>query len=97
MTSRRRARRFPRSKKPAIQDVEIPRIQPQLSLLDHEACRRLHQASCDILQRTGVQIFCTEAVELLKQAGATVSDDRVRIPPELVEGALATVPSSFNL
>ncbi len=60
--------------------------------------RRLHNASLEILMRTGVRLFLPEAVDMLKRAGAFVSEgNRVRIPPGLVERALATVPKRVTL
>jgi trimethylamine---corrinoid protein Co-methyltransferase len=58
----------------------------------------LHNASLEILMRTGVRLFYPEAVDLLKKAGASVSEgNRVRIPPGLVEKALTTVPKRITL
>lgn len=66
--------------------------------LDDQACRRLHGASLEVLDRTGVLLFHQPAIDLLHQAGAAVSDgNRVRIPPNLVEQALTTVPCSVDL
>ncbi len=54
---------------------------------------RIHQASLEILERTGVLLEEPEAVELVKKAGANVSDDgRVRFPAGLVEWALSLAP-----
>jgi trimethylamine:corrinoid methyltransferase-like protein len=48
-----------------------------------QQCEKLHNASLKILERTGVLLFEPEAIDLLKKAGASVSDgNRV--------GALAT-------
>ena len=56
-------------------------------------CERLHAASLEILERTGVRLFEPEAVELVRRAGAAVSEgNRVRIPARLVEQAFSTVP-----
>ena len=66
-------------------------------MLDRQDCLRIHQASLKILHQTGIQVFQAEATQLLKNAGANIRDDRIRIAPTLVEGALATVPESFNL
>ncbi|MBI3362694.1 MAG: trimethylamine methyltransferase family protein [Chloroflexi bacterium] len=68
------------------------------SRLTPEQCQQLHDASLAILERTGVRLYEAEAVELVRQAGATVTDgDRVRIPAQLVERALATTPKSVTL
>lgn len=66
--------------------------------LDDKACRRLHEASLEILDRTGVRLYHQPAVDLLKRAGASVSDgNRVRIPPDMVEQALKTAPHRVDL
>lgn len=72
-------------------------VKPKLSLLDQGDCLRIHRASCDILHRTGVRVHNQEGLGLLRQAGARVEDDLVKIPPSLVEWALASVPGKFNL
>ncbi len=59
---------------------------------------KLHEACLEVLERTGVRFFLPEAVDILKKAGATVSDgNRVRIPPKLVEQALQTAPSEVRM
>jgi trimethylamine---corrinoid protein Co-methyltransferase len=72
-------------------------VRPKLALLERPDCLRLHRASCDILRRTGVRVFSPAAVELLRQAGAAVEGDLVKIPPSLIEWALASAPTAFNL
>lgn len=70
----------------------------QVQRLTEPQVRRLHNASLEILMRTGVRLFHQEAVDLLKRAGAFVSEgNRVRIPPGLVEKALTTVPKRVTL
>jgi trimethylamine--corrinoid protein Co-methyltransferase len=66
--------------------------------LTTQQCERLHSASLEILERTGVMLYEPEAVTLLKKAGASVSDgNRVRIPASLVEKAFHTVPKRVVL
>ena len=58
----------------------------------------LHEASLEIMARTGMRFFEQEALELFKKAGADVSDGNlVRLPPHLVEWALRTVPKNITL
>lgn len=58
----------------------------------------LHEASLEILRRTGVRLHHAEAVDLLERAGAAVEDgDRVRVPAELIERALSTAPKSITM
>jgi len=71
---------------------------PRFARLTPEQCEQLHAASLTILERTGVRMFEPEAVELIRKAGAPVSEgNRVRIPARLVEQALSTAPKSVTL
>ena len=61
-------------------------------------CQQVHEASLKILERTGVRLYEQEALDLVKRAGADVSDgNRVRIPARLVEQALQTTPKRVVL
>ncbi len=72
--------------------------QPHFSLLDQAACERIHQASLEILRRTGIRVQEPEALQLLADAGAHVTDgDLVKLPPSLVEWALGKAPSRVAL
>ncbi len=61
-------------------------------------CRKIHEASLEILERVGARLFLDEAVELLEKAGADVSDGNlVRMGSGMVERALDTVPKRVDL
>jgi len=61
-------------------------------------CRQLHDASLEILERTGVRLFNDEALALVRRAGAKVTaGNRVRFPARVVEQARSTVPKSVTL
>ncbi len=65
----------------------------QFGKLSPQQCEKLHNASLEILERTGVRLFEPVAVEMLRKAGAFVAEgNRVRIPAGLVEKAFNTVP-----
>ena len=67
---------------------------PIFKKLTEDQLRELHYASMEILERTGVILEHQEAVDMLKNAGAHITDgNRVRIPSHLVEWALRTVPN----
>ena len=68
-----------------------------LRVWDDEACRRVHEASLTVLERTGVEIKDAGARELCAAAGAAVDGRRVRLPGALVEQALASAPRSWTL
>jgi trimethylamine--corrinoid protein Co-methyltransferase len=66
--------------------------------LSDRQCQKLHWASLQILERTGARLYHQPAVDLLKRAGARVSEgNRVRIPAALVERALNSVPHEVTL
>jgi trimethylamine--corrinoid protein Co-methyltransferase len=78
-------------------DSDAPRVIPHFAMLNAENCQRLHQASCRILEKTGVKVYYPQALQLLKQAGAQVDEDLTRIPAQLVDWAIASAPRSFAL
>ena len=70
----------------------------QFRKLSDDKLERIHTASLEILERTGVRLFEPRALELLKRKGALVEDgNRVRIPRDLVEWALSTAPKQTTL
>jgi len=71
---------------------------PQFRLLSDSQLEELHLATLQILERTGVAFECQEAIDLLGEAGADVSNpDRVKIPAYMVEQALRTAPKTITL
>jgi trimethylamine--corrinoid protein Co-methyltransferase len=60
-------------------------------------CVRLHEATLQVLERTGLLIEEPEALELLGRAGAQVDGSLVRIPARLVEWALEVAPREVTL
>lgn len=70
----------------------------QFRRLSDAQCQKLYWACLEILERTGVQLYHQEALDLFKKAGVTAIDgNRVRIPPGLVEKALSTAPKRVTL
>lgn len=66
--------------------------------LTQDEIQLLHEASLEIMAQTGMRFHEPEAVELLKKAGARVSDgNRVRIPAHLVEWAIRAAPKNVTI
>ena len=66
--------------------------------LDQDQIEVLHNASLEIMERTGMRFFDPEALDLFKKAGARISDENlVRIPSHLVEWARRSVPDNVNI
>ena len=67
------------------------------SLNEDQLCL-LHEASLEIMARTGMRFYLQEAIDLFAKAGAWVSDGNlVRIPQHLVEWALRTAPKNITI
>lgn len=69
----------------------------QFRVLSDRQIEKIYRASLDCLQRTGVKVLNAEARDLLAGAGAKVDGDRVRIPPHIIQGAVASNPRSFTI
>lgn len=70
----------------------------RMAPLTQTQCEAIHAASLDILRTVGVRVGEPEAVALLSEAGARVSDgDCVHITADQVEWALSLAPSSVTL
>jgi trimethylamine---corrinoid protein Co-methyltransferase len=74
------------------------KIPYQLEATSPADMQAIHAASLNILAETGAVYEEPEAVRLLTEAGATLTDGgRVRILPGLVEQALKTAPKSVQM
>jgi trimethylamine---corrinoid protein Co-methyltransferase len=71
---------------------------PYARKLSDDQSQKLYWACLEILEHTGVRLYEQEALDLLKKAGALVTDgNKVHIPAGLVEKAFSTVPKSVTL
>jgi trimethylamine--corrinoid protein Co-methyltransferase len=68
-----------------------------LTVLSHDEVEAIHQASLRVLAETGVALTLPEGRRILLDAGATLRQERVCLPPELVEKALGSCPSQVRL
>ncbi len=66
-------------------------------VLSDRKIEQIYRAALACLERTGVKLLNAEARELMAAAGARVEGERVRIPPAVVEQAVASSPRSFTL
>ncbi len=69
----------------------------KLDLLDADKIERIHEASLQILKRTGVEFHSEEAIGIFRQAGARIEGDRVFIEEDLVLHALSSAPAAYTL
>ena len=77
-------------------DVNV--IRPQITVLSEAQMHRVHEASLQILSSVGVRVDSEQARQVFANAvGRGAGDNRVRIPCEVVERALATAPSIVEI
>jgi trimethylamine--corrinoid protein Co-methyltransferase len=71
---------------------------PDYRLLTEDQIKEIHQATLELLEKTGVKVLNEEALGLLKDAGCRVVDEQiVRIPAALVEESIQCAPSSVTV
>lgn len=66
-----------------------------MRVLSDDQIREITRAAFDVMEKTGFKVTYKEGVKLLKQAGAIVKDDRVKVPRYIVEQCLLTAPKGF--
>ncbi len=95
-----RQKRSKRSKRAKRQERSHPTVVPPglsggwYKPLKDEDVKRIHEASLTVLEQTGIEVMPSECREVFRQAGAKVDEtnNRVFIPPGMVEDALAQAP-----
>ena len=66
---------------------------PQFAVLSDSQLQNLHLAALETLRRTGIRFHHQEALAMLREAGAFISDGNlVKFPARLVEDAIASTP-----
>jgi trimethylamine--corrinoid protein Co-methyltransferase len=69
----------------------------RLTILAPEEIEAIHQATLRILGEIGIILTHDEGRQVLTGAGASIRDERVLIPPNLVERALAGCPRQVSI
>jgi trimethylamine--corrinoid protein Co-methyltransferase len=84
-----------------VTHAETRRVGPRrpLQILSADEVRRIHETSLDILHEVGCVYYSKRALDVLAEAGAEVDYETTvaKLPPEVVERALATLPRRFTL
>lgn len=97
--SKRSARREGRRRPPPFAGPPPVNSFAAVELLDEAQVAAVHEASLRLLQDVGVEFMGAAARAVLSEAGAIVDQDTglARIPREVVEHAIATAPSTFDV
>jgi trimethylamine--corrinoid protein Co-methyltransferase len=71
---------------------------PQFTVLSDSSIQDIHLAALEVLRRTGIRIHHQGALDLLKAAGAFITDGNlVKMPASLVEDNIGTAPSRIPM
>lgn len=68
----------------------------KLEVISSNQMQNIHEAALKIMAETGIVFDAAEALEVFSRHGARVEGKTVFIPPQLVEVALETAPSTFR-
>lgn len=72
-------------------------LKPRLNVISHDTLEEIHDATLELLERTGIKIKHPEALDLLDGIGASVDNQLVHIPAWLVEESVRKAPSRVVL
>lgn len=79
------------------QQLPIQTLQPFIRMVSEQQVRELHYATLDILSHTGVKMQDPQGRELLLDAGAWESGERIKIPENLVTDSIEKAPSRLPI
>lgn len=68
-----------------------------MSVLSDNQKNELHRRTLEVLRRTGVKVLTPEVRKKLANAGCWVDEERVRMPPHLVDWAIDAAPQTVQL
>ena len=80
-----------------IQSSFIENRSISFRVLSDDQIWEIKRAAFDVLAKTGCRISHKGALKLLKQAGAMVKDNLVKLPEHIVEECLRTAPKGFSI
>jgi len=72
-------------------------VTPRFRMLSDDQISELHQATLELMRRTGVQVEEPAAIEVFARAGCWIDGRRVRFPAHLVERTIEVTPSRVML
>ncbi|MDE2383263.1 MAG: trimethylamine methyltransferase family protein [Alphaproteobacteria bacterium] len=67
------------------------------AILSDDELESIHRASLKVLAEVGMDFMHDEARALLKAAGASITGERVRFDPALIEDLMSHAPATFTL
>jgi trimethylamine--corrinoid protein Co-methyltransferase len=80
-----------------MENLNTPTPSIKFQVLSEHQCQVIYNAALQCLENIGVIVHNEEGRQLLKDAGARIEDNIVKIPKSIIQSALETAPNSFNL
>ena len=78
--------------------LNLSTVTPKIKVLNPGQIARIHEYSLQILSTVGVRVDAKEARDLFFKARCSVKgDNRVMIPPELIQWAIAAAPGCIDI
>ncbi len=77
--------------------AQVPRLYPPIEVLSQDQIEAIHLAALTVLRDTGMRVLDPTARQLYAQAGAQITEDRVRFDPAMITERLLTIPKTFTL
>lgn len=80
-----------------IKSISNPRL--SMNILDEQEVQRIHTATLDVIENTGVRFPSSKAIEIWAANGAIVDHETqiVKAPGHLIERALKQAPPAYSL
>jgi trimethylamine--corrinoid protein Co-methyltransferase len=71
---------------------------PRISFLSQDELKAIHNASLQVLEKTGIKVMSKKALDVLQEAGAKVDYEKKRatIPADVVEEAVKRAPKTIK-
>lgn len=80
-----------------IQSSNIQSRSVSMKILTEDQIWEIRQAAFDIIEKVGFKCHHPEVHKMMSQAGAWVSDDRIKIPRYIVNECLTTAPQGWTI
>lgn len=72
---------------------------PRMTLLNEEQIQTIHKASLKVMEHTGVKVESARARDVFAKGGSSIrfNEDRVTFQPDIVEWAIHSAPSTYDV
>lgn len=80
-----------------IQSSFVENRSPQFRLLSDDQIQEIKRAAFEVLEKVGCEVLHEGARQLLKEAGAVVDGDRVKVPQYIAEECVRTAPKGITI